>query len=103
MLMLPLEVLSAKQMVDTQQNWKKSSILHSSLQVVSRVVLLFIEPWKQGLLHHSVLLCNSFLLLNATLVRSIWLLQVDSFYFVYIFVSGVTSCWQLKVKINLKH
>lgn len=103
MSMLPLEALSAKQMVDAQQNWKKSSILHSSLQVASRVVLLFTEAWKQGLLHHSVLLCNFFLLLNAALVRSVWLLQVDSFHFGYIFVSGVTSFWQLNMKINLKH
>ena len=103
MSMLPLEALSARQMVDAQQNCKKSSILHSSLQVAARVVLLFRESWKQGLLHRSVLLCNSFLLLNAALVRSIWLLQVDSFYFGYIFVSGVTSFWQLNMKINLKH
>lgn len=86
MLTLPLVVLSAQQMVDDQQNWRKSSILHSSLTAASGVVLLFMESWKQALLHHGVLLHNAFLLLNAVLVCSIWLLQVDLFYFGYIFI-----------------
>lgn len=103
MLMLPSVVLAAQQMVDGQQNWRKSSILHSSLQAASGVILLFIASWKQAVLHHSVLLLNSFLLLNAVLVYSTWLLQVDLFLFLYIFISGVTSFWQLHLKINLKH
>lgn len=41
MLMLPLEVLSAKQMVDAQQNWKKSSILHSSLKVAEGGFIIY--------------------------------------------------------------
>lgn len=100
MLTLPLVVLPARQMVEDQQNWRKSSILHSSLTAVSGVVLLFMESWKQALQHHGVLLHNSFLLLNAVLVYSIWLLQVDWFYFRYIFIFGVTSFWQLNRKIK---
>lgn len=103
MLTLPLVVLFAQQMVNDQQNWRKSSILHSSLKTESGVVLLFIESWKQSLLHRSVLLYNSFSLLIAMLVYTIWLLQVNLFYFRYIFISGITSFCQLNLKINLKH
>lgn len=91
MLMLPLVVLFAQQMVNDQQNWRKSNILFSLLKAVSGVVLLFIESWKQSLLHSSVLLYNFFFLLIAMLVYTIRLLQVNLFYSRYIFISGVTS------------
>jgi hypothetical protein len=66
-----------------------------------RMALLLKESWKQALLHHTVQLYNSFLLLNAVLV--IWLSQIDLFYFGSVFISGVTSSWQLNLKINWKH
>lgn len=65
MLTLPLVVLSAQQMVDDPQNWRKSNILHSALTAASGVVLLFTDSWKQALLPRGVLFHNSFLLLNA--------------------------------------
>lgn len=61
------------------------------------------ESQNQVLLCHGVLLHNSFLLPNTMWVYSIWLWRGDFSYLGSVFISGVTSFWQLNLGIHLTH